>query len=168
MVGLDRGRPSPPPRPPELAEVFVYNMMIAGAGREQIVATDAALNTPPWGRDLIFRIFAAKLKLVGNGMAEQEKTHLRAMQVERLRRDIFTLRVRRDNLATGDHRSYVAYARELRQYESLLADVEGTKQIEIHVGVDVDVRVRSASMRVIANYTRDDFAEMGRELVGRG
>lgn len=167
LVGMDRGRPAPPPPPPELARVFVYNMMIAGAGREQIAATDAALNQPPWGRDMVLRIYSSICRELGDAalLPEHTRENLRAASVDRLRRDLVLMRIRRDNLPEKDHRTFVALMREIRHHESLLADVEGTKQLEIKVGVDVDVRVRSASMRVIANLTRDDFAELGRQAV---
>jgi len=75
------------------------------------------------------------------------------------------------NRASINDLDYTRLDRAVTAKESLLADIEGTKQLEIHVDVDVDVRVRSASMRVIAGLTREEFAELGREellRVGRG
>lgn len=142
--------------------------MLAGASREQI-AEYGALNEPPFGRQLVYQLYAAICKELSDAasLPEFARQSLRAQAVERLRRELLQLRNRREGLNDSQHDTYISMTRELRHLESLLADVEGTKQLEVHVGVDIDVRVRSASMRVIANLTREDFAEMGRELVGR-
>lgn len=165
LVGLDRGRPPPSPPPPEQARIFVYRLMLSGASREQIAEMDT-LNVPPFGRQIVYRIYADVCKELGNAaeLPENTRENLRAQATERLRRELVQLRVRRETPKLPI-RDYVNLTREVRFMESLLADVEGTKQLEIHVGVDVDVRVRSASMRIIANLTRDELATMGREVL---
>lgn len=173
QVGLDRGRPPPPPPPPEQARLFVYRSMLMGASREQIAEMDAAQANQippatPFGRELIFRVYTTICRELGDAasLPEHSRETLRAQATERLRRELALLRSKRTLNSTVPE--LIAITREVRHLESLLADIEGTKQLEVHVGIDVDVRVRSASMRVVANLTRDEFAEMGRELLDGG
>jgi hypothetical protein len=146
-------------------------MMLTGASREHIADIGEA-NDPKFGRELVFRIYSIVCKELSDAanLPEFARKTLRAQATQRLRRDVALLRSRMNRASINDL-DYTRLDRAVTAKESLLADIEGTKQLEIHVGVDVDVRVRSASMRVIAGLTREEFAELGREellRVGRG
>jgi hypothetical protein len=163
-VGLSRGAPPPPPAPPEQARLFVYRLMMTGATREQIADT-GEVNVPPFGRELVYRLYSTICKELGDAanLPEFSRETLRMQATYRLKRDVSLLRSRQNTTGIS-HIDYVRLDRAITK-ESLLADVEGTKQLEVHVDVDVDVRVRSASMRVIANLTRDELEEIGREML---
>lgn len=145
--------------------------MLTGATREHI-ADIGEHNTPKFGREMIFRIYSTICKELGDAgnLPEFSRETLRAQASHRIRRDLAILRGKMNRVNISDL-DFTRLDRAVTAKESLLADIEGTKQLEIHVGIDVDVRVRSASMRIIAGMTRDEFAEIGREellRVGRG
>lgn len=165
--GLDRGAPPPPPPPPEQARIFVYRLMLAGASRDKI-ADMASVNVPRFGRELVYRLYSDichELSDAAN-LPEHSREHLRAQAVERIRNELVGLRSRRQATGTTTEQ-YISMTREARHLESLLSDVEGTRRpIEIDVIVDMDVRIRSATMRIVTDLTAEEFAAMGRELAG--
>lgn len=157
-VGASRGGVGPPPPAPQAARVFVYRMMVSGASAEQAAELDAAMNVPPFGREMVFALHARICKELGDAanLPEHVVDSLRAQQRERLRRDLVSLR------ATPTKTPALWNA--IRGHEALLADIEGTrKPIVVDVTVDVDVRVRSAMMRVVGDFTAEELAEIGRE-----
>ena len=169
--GQGRGAPPPPAPPPLEVRTFVYRLMLSGATRERI-ADMAEQNVPPFGRELVFRTYADICFELGNAanLPEHSREHLRAQAGERLRNELVALRMRRQALGKLDHEQFTAMTREVRHLEGLLADLEGTRMpVEVDLKVDMDVRVRSATMRVITAMTAEDFAAIGRELRdGRG
>lgn len=165
--GLDRGAP-PPPRPhPIEARVFVYRMLVNGASREQIVDM-GAVNVPPFGKHLIFSLFkeiALELRDARN-LPEHQRDVLRAMQIESIQGELVQVRTRRarSGISTAE---WTALTREARHLSALLADLSGTRMpVEIDVTIDMDVRVRSATMRIVQELTAEQFDEMGLEILG--
>lgn len=144
--------------------------MLSGASREKI-ADLGENNDPKFGRELVFRLYSEICHELGDAasLPEHAREYLRAQQVERLRNELVDVRVRRSTLPKTQHADYVAMTREIRQIESLLADIEGTRSpVEMDLTIDMDVRVRSASLRIVQNLTAEDFARIGQEMRGRG
>lgn len=170
-VGVkDRGDPPPPPPPPEQVRLFVYRNMNAGASLELIVQLDEAVaageQRPPYGRLLLDRTYSAICRELASAarLPEHAQETLRAQATQRLRRDLTLLRARmsRANITDLD---YARLDARVTAKESLLGEIEGTKQLQVNVKVDMDLRVRSAAMRVIGDMSADDFAEMGRRYI---
>jgi hypothetical protein len=186
-TSITRGLKASPPRgipgPASMASAFlidwIFQAMRQGASPERVRQTasgtdpktgDALVTGGPYDRQEVDRA----LRHVFDRMLNPpwvEVEHARAAQRERLSQDLMVMRDHarkvmrgkegQSNSAQGSvHSMYNA----IRGHEDLLADLDGTKTpLQVAVSVDVDVRIKSAVMTLVADATADDILRFGRE-----
>lgn len=160
------GRRPPPPSPSDAAACreFVKQMILARMPYDTIVVAAARRTVQevphPFDEPMVERAYEAVCKGIGKFTDPEHRERARGEAVYSVRNDLTHLRAHARGQTKPDTKLYNTIAK----FEHLLSLLEGTQQpLDVHVAVDVDVRVRGAMMRVVSDFTADELDAMANE-----